>query len=146
MIALLQRVSSASVSVKAKNIASIQQGLLVFIGIEPDDTQAYADRLLHRILGYRIFKDADEKMNLSLKNIDGGLLLVPQFTLTANTHKGMRPSFTSAASPDLAESLFDYLCLAARQQHQPVASGQFCADMQVSLINDGPATFWLQVP
>ncbi|MCL4139865.1 UNVERIFIED_CONTAM: hypothetical protein GTU68_053536 [Idotea baltica] len=146
MIALVQRVTSATVSVKEQNIARIDRGILALIGIEVNDTPAHADRLLHRLLGYRIFEDANEKMNLSLDSIDGGLLLVPQFTLTANTTKGMRPSFSNAASPVVAEGLFDYLCLAAKQQYQRVGTGQFSADMQVSLVNDGPATFWLQVP
>ena len=144
MIALLQRVQSASVSVASNEIARIKQGLLVFIGVESDDTEAQASRLLTRLLGYRIFSDTDDKMNLSLNDIDGGLLLVPQFTLAANTDKGMRPSFSSAAPPQQGEILFDYLSIQAKQQHELVEIGQFGADMQVSLINDGPVTFWLQ--
>ena len=144
MIALLQRVQSASVSVASNEIAHIGQGLLVFIGIERDDTDAQANRLLTRLLGYRIFNDQDDKMNLSLNDIGGGLLLVPQFTLAADTDKGMRPSFSSAAPPQQGESLFDYLSLQAKQQYDLVEIGQFGADMQVSLINDGPVTFWLQ--
>jgi D-tyrosyl-tRNA(Tyr) deacylase len=146
MIGLLQRVKTAAVAVKGDEIARIEQGLLVLVGIESDDTPSQAERLLQRLLGYRIFEDSAGKMNLSLQDTAGGLLLVPQFTLAANTQKGMRPSFTSAASPTLGERLFDYLCLQASQQHKDVAMGQFGADMQVSLINDGPATFWLQVP
>jgi D-tyrosyl-tRNA(Tyr) deacylase len=146
MIGLIQRVKTGSVAVNSNEIAHIGQGLLVLVGIEPSDTPSQAERLLQRILGYRIFEDSAGKMNLSLQDIAGGLLLVPQFTLAANTQKGMRPSFTSAASPELGERLFDYLCLQAHQQHNNVAIGQFGADMQVSLINDGPATFWLQVP
>jgi len=146
MIGLLQRVSSASVTVDKQQIASINQGLLVLVGVEPNDSKVQAERLLQRLLGYRVFEDTNGKMNLSLQDIEGGLLLVPQFTLAANTQKGMRPSFTSAASPVLGETLFDYLCLQARTQHHDVATGQFSADMQVSLVNAGPATFWLQVP
>ena len=144
MIALLQRVQSASVSVASNEIARIKQGLLVFIGVERDDTEAQANRLLSRLLGYRVFSDQDDKMNLSLNDISGGLLLVPQFTLAADTDKGMRPSFSSAAPPQQGEILFDYLSIQAKQQYDLVETGQFGADMQVSLINDGPVTFWLQ--
>ena len=144
MIALLQRVQSASVTVADINIASIKQGLLVFIGVERNDGQTQADRLLARLLGYRLFSDDNDKMNLSLHDINGGLLLVPQFTLAADTDKGMRPSFSSAAPPQLGEQLFDYLSHQAKQQHSHIETGQFAADMQVSLINDGPVTFWLQ--
>ena len=145
MIALLQRVRQASVEMEKQEIARINQGLLVFIGVEQDDTRAQAERLLTKLLAYRIFEDSDEKMNLSLQDIKGGLLLVPQFTLAANTQKGLRPSFANAAAPVLGESLFHHICVMASQQHPVVESGQFAADMQVSLINDGPATFWLQV-
>ena len=146
MIGLLQRVLQAHVTVAGNEIARIQQGLLVFIGVEQGDTEAQADRLLSRLLAYRIFSDDNDKMNLSLQDVNGGLLLVPQFTLPADTRKGLRPSFTPAAAPHLGQTLFDYLCLQARQHHPVVVSGQFGADMQVSLINDGPVTFWLQVP
>ena len=146
MIGLLQRVHSASVNVANKEIAAINQGLLVFVGIERGDTQIQADRLLTRLLGYRVFADNDDKMNLSLQNINGGLLLVPQFTLVADTHKGMRPSFSSAASPQQGQNLFDYFCSQAMQHHDTVEMGQFGADMQVMLTNDGPVTFWLQTP
>ena len=146
MIGLLQRVNSARVTVNGADIGCIKEGLLVLVAIEPKDTQRHPERLLHRLLGYRIFEDTDGKMNLSLTEINGGLLLVPQFTLAADTQKGMRPSFTPAASPELGETLFNYLCLQARQRHHNVANGQFSANMQVSLTNDGPATFWLQVP
>jgi len=145
MIALLQRVRQASVEVGQGEIARINQGLLVFIGIEQGDTLAQAERLLTRLLAYRIFEDSDGKMNLSLQDIKGGLLLVPQFTLAANTQKGLRPSFASAATPELGQRLFDHICTLASQQHAIVETGQFSATMQVSLINDGPATFWLQV-
>jgi D-aminoacyl-tRNA deacylase len=144
MIALLQRVQHANVTVNKQQIAHINQGLLVLIGVEKNDTVAQADRLLTRLLGYRVFSDANDKMNLSVQDINGGLLLVPQFTLPANTDKGMRPSFTPAAAPEIGKELFDYLVNNAQQQHTKVASGKFSADMQVSLTNDGPVTFWLQ--
>ncbi len=145
MIGLLQRVSSASVTVNNQTIALIEQGLLVLIGIEKQDTEAQADRLIDRLLGYRVFSDRDGKMNLSLTDIQGELLLVPQFTLPADTQKGMRPSFSSAASPQLGEQLFDYMLTQAKKKYTNVASGQFGADMQVTLTNDGPVTFWLQI-
>lgn len=146
MIALLQRVSQANVTINEnQTIAQIGQGLLVLIGIEKTDTMAVADRLLKRILNYRVFSDADDKMNLSLLNIKGDLLLVPQFTLPADTRKGNRPSFTPAAPPDQGKQLFDYLLAQARLQTLTVEAGQFAADMQVSLTNEGPVTFWLQV-
>lgn len=146
MIGLLQRVNTAAVSVANEEIARIQQGLLVFIGVERGDTIAEANRLLSRLLGYRIFSDENGKMNLSLQDINGGLLLVPQFTLPADTRKGMRPSFTPAAPPKEGKELFTHLCSQAKQQHAIVETGQFGADMQVSLTNDGPVTFWLHVP
>ncbi len=145
MIALLQRVTQASVHVDNKLVGEIDQGLLVLLGIEKQDTNKHADRLIQRLLGYRIFADAQDKMNLSVSDINGGLLLVPQFTLVADTQKGLRPSFTPAAAPPLSESLFCYLVNVARDLHNPVATGQFGADMQVSLINDGPVTFTLKV-
>lgn len=143
MIGLLQRVQHASVNVAGEEIAQIQQGLLVLIGVEKNDTTEQADRLLTRLLGYRVFSDDDDKMNLSVQDINGGLLLVPQFTLPANTQKGMRPSFTPAADPETGRELFNYLSNNAHQQHEKVAMGKFGADMQVSLTNDGPVTFWL---
>jgi D-tyrosyl-tRNA(Tyr) deacylase len=145
MIALLQRVSEASVSVEGETIGAIEQGLLVLVGVEKNDTEVEAERLLERVLNYRIFVDRDDKMNLSLYDVQGGLLLVPQFTLTADTKKGARPSFSSAAEPEHSQRLFDYLISRANQYHLDVASGRFGANMQVSLINDGPVTFWLQV-
>lgn len=146
MIGLLQRVSQADVAInKNQTIAQIGQGLLVLIGIEKTDTIAVADRLIKRILNYRVFSDADDKMNLSLLDIKGDLLLVPQFTLPADTRKGNRPSFTPAAPPDQGKQIFDYLLAQARLQLLTVEAGQFAADMQVSLTNDGPVTFWLQV-
>jgi len=146
MIALLQRVKHANVNVNNETIANIDKGLLVFIGVERGDTQAQADKLLSRLLAYRVFADDNDKMNLSLHDINGGLLLVPQFTLAAETSKGLRPSFTPAAPPVEGEQLFDYFCTQAKLQHSIVRTGQFGADMQVSLTNDGPVTFWLQVP
>ena len=146
MIGLLQRVSSAQVSINCNIIASIEVGLLVFIGIEKDDTQQQADRLLDKLMGYRVFPDKDGKMNLSLSEVHGGLLLIPQFTLPADTKKGLRPSFSSAATPELGEKLFDYLLSSAKQKHTIVDSGYFGTYMQVSLTNDGPVTFWLQMP
>lgn len=146
MIGLLQRVSSAQVSINNQIVAKIGTGLLVLIGIEKGDTRQQADRLLDKILAYRIFSDKEGKMNLSLTELNHSLLLVPQFTLPADTKKGMRPSFSSAASPELGEKLFEYLLSCARQKHTIVDSGQFGMDMQVSLTNDGPVTFWLQIP
>lgn len=144
MIGLLQRVSRASVSVEGKCIGDIQRGLMVLLGVERDDNEAIADRLLQRLLGYRVFADSDGKMNLSVQDINGGLLLVPQFTLAADTRKGRRPSFAKAATPEQGQRLFDYLLAQAREYHPTVAAGQFGADMQVELVNDGPVTFWLQ--
>jgi len=146
MIGLLQRVSEASVTVAGERVATIGRGLLVLVGVERGDSEAEAQRLLQRLLRYRVFPDSDDKMNLSLADIAGGLLLVPQFTLPADTRKGNRPSFTPAASPQEGERLFTYLLQQAREAHQPVAAGCFGADMQVALVNDGPVTFWLQVP
>ena len=144
MIALLQRVTQASVNVGDETIGAIGHGLMVLIGVERGDTEAQADRLLQRLLGYRVFADADDKMNLSVADIKGGLLLVPQFTLAADTRKGARPSFSSAAPPARGAALFDYLLGCAQSLHAPVAAGRFGADMQVSLTNDGPVTFWLE--
>jgi len=146
VIGLLQRVRHASVEVEHKEIAQINQGLLVFIGIEQGDGESQADRLLTRLLGYRIFSDADDKMNLSVRDITGGVLLVPKFTLAANTNKGLRPSFSSAAPPEQSEVLFDYFCTQAKQAYTHIETGQFGADMQVSLTNDGPVTFNLHIP
>jgi D-tyrosyl-tRNA(Tyr) deacylase len=145
MIALLQRVTQAQVSVDNQIIGQINTGLLVLLGVEKADTQQQAERLLQRVLTYRVFSDAQDKMNLSLKDIQGGLLLVPQFTLPADTRKGTRPSFTPAAPPEQGLRLFNYFCEQATQQHSTVETGQFGANMQVSLTNDGPVTFWLQV-
>lgn len=144
MIALLQRVSEASVSVGGGRVADIRRGLLVFVGVEQGDGEAQADRLLERVLAYRVFPDGEGRMNLDLTHMQGGLLLVPQFTLAADTRKGNRPSFTPAASPEEGARLFRYICVAAASRHAPVAAGVFGADMQVALVNDGPVTFWLR--
>ncbi|MBD1551859.1 D-aminoacyl-tRNA deacylase [Pseudomonas typographi] len=145
MKALLQRVSAARVEVGGDVVGAIDHGLLVLVAVEPGDTPVHADKLLHKLLGYRVFNDAEGKMNRSLQATGGGLLLVSQFTLAADTRNGMRPSFSSAAPPPVAAQLFDYLLARARVQHPQVASGRFGADMQVHLVNDGPVTFLLQV-
>lgn len=144
MIGLLQRVASARVEAARNTLGAIDQGLLVLVGVQKGDTEQKADRLLQRLLGYRVFPDEQGKMNLSLKDTGGGLLLVPQFTLAADTRSGMRPGFSTAAPPDEGRRLFDYLVTRARAGHTVVASGEFGADMQVSLVNDGPVTFWLE--
>jgi D-tyrosyl-tRNA(Tyr) deacylase len=143
--ALLQRVRGARVEVAGEVVGAIDQGLLVLVGVEPQDSEASADKLLHKLLNYRVFADDDGKMNRSLKDVGGGLLLVSQFTLAADTKGGMRPSFSSAAPPAQGAALFDYLLARAGEQHAPVASGRFGADMQVHLVNDGPVTFLLEV-
>jgi D-tyrosyl-tRNA(Tyr) deacylase len=146
MIALLQRVSSASVDVAGERIGAIGPGLLVLVGVQPQDDPRTALRLLERLLAYRVFGDTEGRMNLSLSDTGGGLLLVPQFTLAADTRKGNRPGFSTAAAPADAERLFGFLCEQARTVHPVVATGRFGADMQVSLVNEGPVTFWLEVP
>jgi D-tyrosyl-tRNA(Tyr) deacylase len=145
MIGLLQRVRTASVEVSGERIAEIGMGLLVLVGVERGDGAAQADRLVERLLGYRVFEDGQGRMNRSVCAVGGGLLLVPQFTLAADTGRGARPSFTPAADPDQGRRWFDYLCEAAARAHAPVRSGQFGAHMRVALVNDGPVTFWLQV-
>ena len=145
VIGLLQRVSSARVEVGGHTVGAVGRGLLVLIGVERGDTEAQADRLLDRLLAYRVFSDPAGKMNLSVSDIGGGLLLVPQFTLAADTDKGNRPSFTPAAAPAEGERLFNALLAQARRRHAEVAAGRFGADMQVGLVNDGPVTFWLRV-
>ena len=144
MIGLIQRVKHANVAVDGEVIGQIDQGLLALVGVQKHDDKASADKLLKRMMSYRVFADAEDKMNLSLSDIGGGLLLVSQFTLAADTQKGARPSFSSAASPDLGRELFDYVVNQARTQHPIVETGRFGADMQVSLLNDGPVTFWLE--
>jgi D-tyrosyl-tRNA(Tyr) deacylase len=144
MIGLLQRVAQAQVAVEEQVIGQIGPGLLVLIGIVRGDDTAAAQRLLQRILNYRVFPDAAGRMNLSLREVSGGLLLVPQFTLAADTARGNRPGFSLAAEPPQAAALFNYVLEHARGMHAPVATGRFGAHMQVSLINDGPVTFWLE--
>lgn len=145
MIGLLQRVSEASVTVEGQAVGAISRGLLVFVGVERGDDEAIAGRLLERLLGYRVFADAGGKMNRSVKDVRGGLLLVSQFTLAADTQKGTRASFTPAAPPEEGRRLFEHLVARARALHAPVATGVFGADMEVRLVNDGPVTFWLRV-
>jgi len=145
MIALLQRVSQASVTVEGSTIGSIGRGLMVLLCAERGDTEGEADALLAKLLGYRVFYDENGKMNRSVSTEQGGLLLVPQFTLAADTRSGTRPSFSPAAPPGEGRRLFDYFVQQARERHLPVETGEFGADMQVSLVNDGPVTFWLQV-
>lgn len=144
MIALIQRVTNASVRVEGRICGQIGAGLLALIAVRPDDGPSQVERLLARMLDYRVFPDADGRMNRSLRDIGGGLLLVPQFTLAADTRKGNRPGFSTAAQPTVARERFGQLLELARAAHPDVASGEFGADMQVSLVNDGPVTFWLE--
>ena len=143
MTALIQRVGEARVTVEGAVVGEIGRGILALVGVEQGDTAARAQRLLERILGYRIFPDDEGRMNRSLRDIGGGLLLVSQFTLVADTKKGMRPSFSAAAPPDEGRRLFEQLVALARAAHPDVATGHYAADMQVALVNDGPVTFWL---
>ena len=143
MIALIQRVRHARVESGGETLGSIGAGLLVLLGVEAQDERSHADRLLHKVLHYRVFTDENGKMNLNLLQSGGSLLVVSQFTLAADTAKGLRPSFSSAAAPQQAQDLYDYFCQAAAAA-VPTATGRFGADMQVSLQNDGPVTFWLQ--
>jgi len=145
MIALLQRVSAARVEVDGEEIAAIGRGLLVLLGVQAGDTAADAERLIQRVLDYRVFADDAGRMNRSLRDMAGGLLLVPQFTLAADTRKGLRPGFSGAAAPERGRELFDHALANARACHPVVGQGRFGADMQVSLTNNGPVTFWLQV-
>lgn len=145
MIALLQRVTRATVTVDGEVIGSVERGLLALIGVERDDTAQKAERLAQRLTGYRVFEDAEGKMNLCVRDIAGGVLLVPQFTLAADTRKGARPSFSSAAPPERAQALFDEFVRQVGDLHDPVATGRFGAEMFVELVNHGPVTFWLQV-
>ena len=145
MIGLLQRVSHAEVRVETKIVGAIQAGLMVLVGVERGDSEQQADRLLERLLTYRVFPDDEGRMNRSLQDVGGGLLLVSQFTLAADTRKGTRPGFSPAAEPPEGKRLFDYLVRRAREQHGVVETGEFGAHMQVTLTNDGPVTFWLQV-
>ncbi len=143
MLGLIQRVRHASVAVDDRTVGEIGPGLLVLLGVEKEDDEGKADALLKKVLAYRVFADAEGKMNLNVQQAGGGLLVVSQFTLAADTRKGLRPSFSRAGSPALAESLYDYFVRRAGELHEPVAAGVFAADMQVSLQNDGPVTFML---
>lgn len=146
MIALIQRVTEARVEVDGSVVGAIGRGILALVGVERGDGEAQAERLLERVLGYRVFPDAEGKMNLSLLDIGGALLAVPQFTLAADTGKGTRAGFSTAASPEEGRQLFDrFVSLSSRKQIR-VETGRFGANMKVSLVNDGPVTFWLQVP
>ena len=144
MIGLIQRVSRACVTTGGRRLGEVGRGTLALVGVRRGDDRAAADRLLERLLSYRIFADTDGRMNLSLRAVGGGLLLVPQFTLAADTHKGTRAGFSTAADPEAARELFAYLLAQATSAHSPVAAGEFGADMQVELVNDGPVTFWLE--
>ena len=144
MKALIQRVTQAQVTVDNATIGAIDQGLLVLVGIDPDDDAPNIDKMAHRLLHYRVFADADGRMNLNVQQVSGGVLLVPQFTLSADTRKGLRPSFTSAATPEHGVTVFSSLVEAVKQRHPMVETGQFGANMQVSLTNDGPVTFLLE--
>lgn len=144
MIGLLQRVTCARVEVNAEIIGQIDRGILAFVGVQKTDDERRAERLLERLLAYRVFPDADGRMNLSLTQVDGGLLLIPQFTLAADTRKGSRAGFSQAAMPDEGRHLFEYLVRQAQAGYAKVAVGRFGANMQVSLTNDGPVTFWLE--
>ncbi len=145
MIALIQRVTQASVTVNEEVIGEINKGLLVFLAVEPRDTEAKTKRLAERVAGYRIFNDENDKMNLNVQQADGDILVVSQFTLAADTSSGMRPSFTSAAKPELSNALYQYFTEELRGKGFTVATGEFAADMKVSLLNDGPVTFTLKV-
>jgi D-tyrosyl-tRNA(Tyr) deacylase len=145
MIALLQRVSSARVEVEATTVGAIEQGVLVLLGVEKDDDAAKAKALAKRVAGYRVFTDDEGKMNLDVRDVEGAALVVSQFTLAADTRKGRRPSFSSAAAPDVAETLYLEFCDALQAQDVPVQTGRFGADMQVHLVNDGPVTFELSL-
>ncbi|WP_194757372.1 D-aminoacyl-tRNA deacylase [Aliidiomarina indica] len=146
MIALIQRVTQAAVSVDGETVGAIDQGILVLLGVQRDDTVDDAKRLAERVVGYRIFADAEDKMNLDVRDIQGEVLVVSQFTLAADTRKGRRPSFSSAGSPQHAQALYHAFCDAVRSFNVSVATGRFAANMQVSLTNDGPVTFTLTSP
>jgi D-tyrosyl-tRNA(Tyr) deacylase len=146
VIGLIQRVAHADVRVNGEIVGAIERGILALIGVRKGDDAAAADRLLERLLTYRVFPDAQGRMNLSLRDIQGGLLLVPQFTLAADTQKGTRAGFSTAAAPEVARGLFEHLLARARASQVTVATGVFGADMQVALVNDGPVTFWLETP
>ena len=142
MIALIQRVSSAKVEVDGEIVGQIDKGLLVLLGVEKDDDRQKADKLAEKVLNYRVFSDADDKMNLNVQQVDGEVLVVSQFTLVADTQKGLRPSFSKGATPLLANELYEYFAQKCGEKVK-VECGRFAADMQVSLVNEGPVTFWL---
>ena len=144
MLGLIQRVSSASVAIDHETVGEIDQGILLLLGVQKDDVMGSADKLLRKVLNYRMFSDPEGKMNQSLIDINGGLLIVSQFTLAADTKKGLRPSFSSAAPPEQAENLYNHFVSHASQQHLKVQNGRFGANMQVCLVNDGPVTFMLE--
>jgi len=146
MLALLQRVSEATVRIDEREAARIGHGLLVFVGVEKGDGESHVERMVERVLGYRMFSDGAGRMNRSVADVAGGVLLVPQFTLPANTRSGMRPSLSPAAPPELGRALFAHFVDTARNRHTDVACGEFGARMQVALVNEGPVTFMLQVP
>lgn len=145
MLGLIQRVKNASVTVNEEIVGEIEQGILLLLGIQKTDTEETANKLIDKLLAYRIFADAENKMNCNLQQIDGGVLVVSQFTLAADTKKGLRPSFSSAAPPAQAQALYDYFVQQLRSKHNKVATGIFAADMQVALVNDGPVTFMLEM-
>ena len=145
MKGLIQRVSEASVTIGTETVGQIDRGILLLLGFEPQDGDEQSEKMLHKLLNYRIFPDAEGRMNRSVSDIDGGILVVSQFTLAADTRKGLRPGFSTAASPQAAESLYTAFLERLTQRHARVASGRFGADMQVALINDGPVTFLLEV-
>jgi D-aminoacyl-tRNA deacylase len=145
MIALIQRVSHARVDVADETVGQIGAGLLVLLGVQRDDDEVKADKLLHKVRHYRVFADEQGKMNLNVQQAGGSLLVVSQFTLAAETDKGLRPSFSNGGHPELAERLYDYFVAQSQAAGVPTASGRFAADMKVSLLNDGPVTFWLEV-
>ena len=145
MKALLQRVSSASVTVSGETVGAIENGLLVLLGVENQDTPQKAERLAERVANYRIFPDQEGKMNLNVQQVQGSVLVVSQFTLLADTRKGNRPSFSKAGDPELGKQLYEHFSAKIAQMQVPVANGQYAADMQVSLVNEGPTTFWLEI-
>ncbi len=145
MICLIQRVTAGKVEVEREVIGAINHGLVVLVGFQPEDTEQTLEKMAHKLLHYRLFADQNDKMNLNVQQVDGGLLLVPQFTLAADTKSGLRPSFSTSAKPDIAEHLFDAFVQLVNSRYPQIATGKFGADMQVSLTNDGPVTFWLEV-
>lgn len=144
MRGLIQRVNRAKVDVEGETVGQISRGILLLLGVERDDNAASVDKMIHKLLNYRIFPDADGKMNLSVTDIEGGILAVSQFTLAAETRKGMRPGFSTAAAPELAQQLYNQFVEQLRSRHSDVATGIFAADMQIELVNDGPVTFLLE--